>query len=210
MAGFFLASCSEETPEQEKRALNVVKPSPLEVSLIKARALSDLNAFITLTDAHDEPDVVIGRLSGMVLAIKDNIHVAGLPNTAGTPALQGFIPQEDAPIIARLKAEGARIVGKANMHELAFGITSNNAHFGPVKNPYDMSRFAGGSSGGAAVAVAAHIVTAAIGTDTGGSVRLPAALVGVIGFRPSMGRYSAEAITPVAHTRDVPLSLIPI
>jgi mandelamide amidase len=174
-----------------------------ERSLAKAKALSDLNVFITLSPSAQDvtPD---GKLSGIVLAVKDNIHVAGLPNTAGTDALSEFVPAKDAPVIARLRAEGAQILGKANMHELAFGITSINARFGAVKNPYDQTRFAGGSSGGTAVAVATRIVPAAIGTDTGGSLRIPAALNGVIGFRPSLGRYPAGDITPISHTRDVP------
>lgn len=170
----------------------------------QAKDKSTLNAFITLNSNAGHGTQIEGRLTGLTLAVKDNIHVAGLPNSAGTVALEGFVPALDAPIIARLKAEGAIILGKANMHELAFGITSNNAHFGPVKNPYDMTRFAGGSSGGSAAAVAAGIVPAAIGTDTGGSIRIPAALTGIIGFRPSPGRYPTDGITPISHTRDVP------
>src|SRR4029077_11214079 len=97
---------------------------------------------------------------------------------------------------------GAIMLGKTNMHELAFGITSNNAAFGAVRTPYDTQRFAGGSSGGTGAAIAARLAPAGLGTDTGGSVRIPAALNGIVGLRPSLGRYNQEGITPIAHTRD--------
>lgn len=182
---------------------NATAQSALTDSLALAQAHSDLNAFITLATPTDV-NAPQGRLFGYAVAVKDNIHVAGLPNTVGTRTLKDFVPKDDAAVIARLKSAGVVIMGKTNMHELAFGITSNNSVFGPVRNPYDKTRFAGGSSGGSAAAVAMRIVPVALGTDTGGSVRLPAALCGVIGFRPSLGRYPMAGITPVAHTRDTP------
>ncbi len=201
-----LNGCSSELVD-EKHMTSQARKS-FDHSLAKAEQFSKLNVFITMNSDFDAAvnakGSLDGRLSSMVLAVKDNIHVAGLPNTAGTDALARFVPQTDAPIIALLRDEGALILGKANMHELAFGITSNNKRFGTVKNPYDLKRFPGGSSGGSAVAVAARIVPAAIGTDTGGSLRLPAALTGIIGFRPSLGRYPSGGITPISHTRDVP------
>ncbi|HFB54883.1 MAG TPA: hypothetical protein ENJ46_03080 [Hellea balneolensis] len=196
-----LAGCATETKNSETSP--PPKDANFERSLAKAKEMADLNVFITLSPSAQNVTPG-GKLSGIVLAVKDNIHVAGLPNTAGTDALSEFVPAQDAPVIARLRAEGAQILGKANMHELAFGITSINARFGAVKNPYDLTRFAGGSSGGPAVAVATRIVPAAIGTDTGGSLRIPASLSGVIGFRPSLGRYPAGDMTPISHTRDVP------
>ena len=141
-------------------------------------------------------------LAGLRFAVKDNIDAAGFPTTAGTPGL-AHVPAGDAPVVARLKAAGAHLVGKTNMHELSLGITSNNAHTGPVRNPVDLLRVAGGSSGGSAAAVAAGEVDFALGTDTGGSVRIPAAFCGVYGFRPSTGRYSSAVSSgsPAAGTR---------
>lgn len=146
-------------------------------------------------------------LMGILIAVKDNIHVAGFPNSAGTPALADFKPQSSAPIIQKLIDHGAIIVGKTNMHELAFGVTGYNTamHIEGVvgtRNAVNPLHIAGGSSSGSAVAVAAGMVPISIGTDTGASIRLPSALNGCVGFRPMVGRYSQESITPISHTRD--------
>jgi indoleacetamide hydrolase len=140
----------------------------------------------------------------MPLALKDNIDTVALPTSGGTRALLGHMARADAPVARALFDAGALLAGKANMHELAFGITSNNAVTGSVRNPWNPALIPGGSSGGSAVAVAARMVPAAIGTDTGASVRLPAALCGVVGLRPTMGRYDASGIVPISHTRDTP------
>lgn len=163
----------------------------------------DYNTFITVD--RNARAIATGEgqmLAGMVISVKDNIHVAGLPNTAGTPLFKSFVPTEDAGIVQRLKAAGAVIIGKNNMHELAYGITSNNAAFGAVHNGVNKDYIAGGSSGGTAAAVALGLVDAGIGTDTGGSVRLPAALNGLVGFRPTTGRYPNSGMTMISNTRD--------
>ena len=173
----------------------------------------DLNAFITFdrdralasarkADALAARKSFAGVLHGVPIVVKDNIHVAGVPSSAGTPALKAFVPTRNAPVAEKLIRAGAIVLGKTNMHELAFGITSNNAAFGPARNAYDPSRIAGGSSGGTGNAIAARMAAAGLGSDTGGSVRIPAALNGISGLRPSLGRYSQEGITPIAHTRD--------
>jgi mandelamide amidase len=173
----------------------------------------DLNAFITFdrervlaaarkADSLAARKSFAGPLHGVPLVVKDNIHVAGLPNTAGTPGLKGFVPTRNAPVAEKLIRAGAIVLGKTNMHELAFGITSNNAAFGSARNAYDPTRIAGGSSGGTGNAIAARMAAAGLGSDTGGSVRIPAALNGIAGLRPTLGRYSQEGITPIAHTRD--------
>nr|WP_319384470.1 indoleacetamide hydrolase [uncultured Roseibium sp.] len=144
----------------------------------------------------------LGPLHGIPIVVKDNIASKGLPTTGGTPALKGWVPAEDAPVLARLRDAGAILIGKTNLHELAFGITSNNAAFGAVANAYDAGRFAGGSSGGTGAAIGARLAPAGLGTDTGGSVRIPAALNGVSGLRPTVGRYPAGGIIPISATRD--------
>lgn len=141
-------------------------------------------------------------LLGIPVALKDNIDAVGLPCAVGTDALQGREPRADAELVRRLRAAGALVAGKAGMHELAFGITNHNAVTGAVHNPWDASRIPGGSSGGSGAVVAARLVPAAIGTDTGGSVRVPASLCGAVGLRPTVGRVPGEGIAPISATRD--------
>jgi mandelamide amidase len=173
----------------------------------------ELNAFITFdperalaaarrADGRAARKSFAGPLHGVPIVVKDNIHVAGLPSSAGTPGLRDFVPPRNAAVAEKLIRAGAIVLGKTNLHELAFGITSNNAAFGPARNAYDPSRIAGGSSGGTGTAIAARMAPAGLGSDTGGSVRIPAALNGITGLRPTLGRYSQDGITPIAHTRD--------
>lgn len=143
-----------------------------------------------------------GALEGVPLVLKDNIDTAAMPTTGGTPALKNHRPKQDAPVAARLLAAGAVILGKTNLHELAYGITNNNTAFGPARNPYDTTRIPGASSGGTGIAVAARMAPAGIGSDTGGSVRIPSALCGIFGFRPTLLRWPQAGIVPISHTRD--------
>lgn len=153
-------------------------------------------------DMAHEKSGPVGPLHGIPLVLKDNINTSALPTSAGTPALLGNMPGVNAPLATRLFTAGAVLAGKANMHELSSGGTSANHVFGPVRNPYDVTRVPGGSSGGVAAAVAARVVAAGIGTDTAGSVRVPASLCGVIGFHPTTGRYPGEGIAPLSSSLD--------
>lgn len=141
-------------------------------------------------------------LAGLPFGLKDNIDVAGWVTTAGTPALAGYRPRATAPMVAGLVDRGALVAGKLNLHELAAGGTSANLTFGAVGNPWHPEVVPGGSSGGTAAAVAARLLPVALGTDTGGSCRLPAALCGCIGFRPSAGRYDTRGVVPRNARRD--------
>jgi mandelamide amidase len=186
--------------------------------LDRAGASAGLNAFITLdrsatlvaarnADLDPAARRAMGVLRGVPLVVKDNIHVAGMPNTAGTPALREFVPKDSAPTVRALLEAGAIVLGKTNMHELAFGISGYNEGFftaEPIgtRNPYDRTRIAGGSSSGTGAAIGGRLAPGGLGSDTGGSVRIPAALTGIAGLRPTIGRYSPEGVTPISHSRD--------
>lgn len=175
--------------------------------LARAESLNFLNTLISrdgdqVRKAARSADLLratgaeLGTLRGLPLLLKDNINTVALPTTAGTPGLRNNRPRHDAPVAAALFRAGGILFGKANMHELALGVTSNNSAFGAVRNPYDPSKIPGGIGGGNASAVAARIVPAGLGTDTGGSVRIPAALCGIAGFRPTTGRYPGHDTMP--------------
>jgi aspartyl-tRNA(Asn)/glutamyl-tRNA(Gln) amidotransferase subunit A len=139
-----------------------------------------------------------GPLHGVPLGIKDLFDVAGVPNTMGSKILRDNVPTQDATVVARLKEAGAIILGKQNLHEFAFGITSENPHFGAVHNPWNLDRVPGGSSGGTAAATAAGLCAAGMGSDTGASVRAPASFCGVVGLKPTYGRVSRAGALPLA------------
>src|SRR5207245_5405227 len=134
-------------------------------------------------------------------------YTEGIRTTAGSKILKDFIPQHDAQVVIRLKEAGAVILGKTNMHEFAYGVTSNNPHYGPVHNPWDLTRIPGGSSGGSAAAVAAGLCFGSIGTGTAGSVRIPSALCGVVGFEPSFARAAAMDVVLLSPRLDCMVSL---
>ena len=172
-----------------------------------------LNAFIALCreesfeaakQAEREIDAgqIRGTLHGIPVAIKDIIHVTGMPTGCGSKFFSLNPSQPDATVTARLKAAGAIIVGKTNLHEFAYGVTSENPHYGATPNPWDTSRVAGGSSGGSAAAVSAFLCAAALGTDTGGSVRIPAAMCGAVGMKPTYGRISVRGVVELAQSLD--------
>ena len=143
-----------------------------------------------------------GPLHGIPISLKDNIYTAGVRTTAGSKILKDFVPQHDAAVWTKLREAGAILLGKTNLHEFAYGVTTNNPHFGATRNPWDLDRIPGGSSGGSAAAVAAGLCYGSIGTDTGGSIRIPAALCGVVGLKPGIGRIDVEGILPLSRTLD--------
>ncbi len=172
-----------------------------------------LNVFLTITDgaaveraaALDDDlarGVDRGPLHGIPIAHKDNILTRGVRTTSGSKIFADFVPDHDAAIVSQLNDAGAVVIGKTGLHEFAYGITSNNPHFGAIRNPWDLERVPGGSSGGSAAAVAAGLVPLATGTDTGGSIRIPASFCGVVGLKPTYERVSRRGVMPLGLTLD--------
>lgn len=172
-----------------------------------------LNAFVTVTAAgaleearHADADLAGGRdrglLHGIPVAYKDIFATRGVRTTSGSKLFENLVPEADAAVVERLRAAGTVSLGKLNMHEMAYGITSANPHFGPVRNPWDAGRSPGGSSGGSGAAVAAGLVFAAMGSDTGGSIRIPASFCGTVGLKPTYGRVSRRGAQPLAWSLD--------
>jgi len=197
------------------------KLSPLELTgFLLARIASlnpQINAYLTVDEAgalqaarQAEADFSrkksktrkLGPLNGIPISLKDNIYTAGIRTTGGSKILREFVPRHDAPVVTALKNAGAVILGKTNLHEFAYGVTTVNPHYGATRNPWDLQRISGGSSGGSAAALAAGLCYGSIGTDTGGSIRIPASLCGIVGLKPGVGRVSTEGVVPLSTTLD--------
>lgn len=180
--------------------------------LQRARDCADLGAFITI----DEPAVLqaaraadkdraagkTAPLLGVPLAVKDSYMTRDLPTTFGTAVLDTFRPKQDAPVVKSVRDAGGVVFGKNNLVEMSYGLTGANAHHGQVKNPYNTAHVTGGSSSGAGASVAARLVPAALGGDTVGSIRVPASLCGLVGFKPTQGRWSGDRVAPISGTLD--------
>jgi len=193
------------------------KISPVEITNLFLERIerhnSLLNAYLTITrdsalvaaresEKRFKQKRARGPLEGIPIALKDNIWTRGIRTTAGSKFLKNFVPEEDATAAAGLHRAGAILLGKTNLHEFAYGISTNNPHYGPTRNPWDTTRIPGGSSGGSAAAIAAGLCVASVGTDTGGSIRIPAALCGIVGLKPTFGRVSCHNVVALAPTFD--------
>ena len=181
--------------------------------LARCESLRALNAFISFEpvrvleaartcDRQRRAGAKCGPLFGLPIPVKDSVNTRDYPTTGGTPALRGFRPRVDAPLVKTLRAGGAIVLGKTNLHELSWGWTSNNLAFGAVRNPYELKHIPGGSSGGTAAAIASHMAPLGVGEDTEGSIRIPAAMCGISGFRPTTGRYSTQGCVPISPLFD--------
>jgi mandelamide amidase len=168
------------------------------ISLDPVRVLEDARARDLERRAGTRP----GPLFGLPIPVKDSVNTRDYPTTGGTPALKGFRPKDDAPVVAALRSAGAYVLGKTNLHELSFGWTSNNLAYGAVHNPYDPTRTPGGSSGGTGAAISARMAPLGVAEDTEGSIRVPAAFCGIQGFRPTTGRYSTRGCVPISPLFD--------
>jgi aspartyl-tRNA(Asn)/glutamyl-tRNA(Gln) amidotransferase subunit A len=218
------AQARSESPSLTNLSLSEVsqlvrtkKVSPVEVTkecLSRIERLNPkLNAFITVTDesalaearqaeAEIQRDHWRGPLHGVPIALKDLVDTAGVRTTAASGLFKGRIPTQDAEVVRRIKAGGAVLLGKLNMHEFAYGGSSAISYFGAVRNPWDTAYCPGGSSGGSAAAVAARLCYGAIGSDTGGSIREPAGYCGIVGLKPTYGRVSTSGVVPLSWSLD--------
>ena len=185
----------------------------VDAAIARAKERASLCAFITVTETQarteaSERDRELkdgfdrGPLHGIPIALKDLFYTRGVKTTAGSRLYEHFIPDFDGTVVERMRAAGAVSIGKTNLHELAFGITSLNPYYGFVRNPRNEAHLAGGSSGGSAAAIAAGIAPVALGTDTGGSIRIPAAFCGIVGLKPTYGAVSRRGVLPLAFSLD--------
>ncbi|HEY8730671.1 MAG TPA: amidase [Candidatus Limnocylindria bacterium] len=189
------------------RSVGALELTEASLTRIAARE-PELNAFITVTgdDARRRARAADGRgpLAGAPIALKDLFDVAGVPTTGGSKIFATNVPAVDGEIARRLFGAGGIDIGKTNLHEWAFGVTTDNPHFGPTRNPWALDRIPGGSSGGNGAALSAGLCFGAIGSDTGGSIRIPASLCGIVGLKPTYGRVSLRGAIPLAWSLDHP------
>jgi aspartyl-tRNA(Asn)/glutamyl-tRNA(Gln) amidotransferase subunit A len=164
--------------------------------------VNDLESALNRKSYENVPATLVNALRGVPLAVKDLFNTAGVRTTIGSKFFTDHIPSEDAFVVEKLKQAGATIIGKTNTHEIALGVTGDNPHFGTARNPWDRDRIPGGSSSGSAIAVATGMALGALGSDTGGSIRIPASLCGVVGFKPTYGRVSTRGVFPLSWNLD--------
>jgi aspartyl-tRNA(Asn)/glutamyl-tRNA(Gln) amidotransferase subunit A len=195
------------------RALRARKVSSVELTSASLARTGSLNAFITVMEESArararQADEELARgldrgpLHGIPVAVKDVFCTQGVRTTCGSKVFADHVPDHDAAVVEKLDAAGAVLIGKTNMHELAYGISSSNPHFGVVRNPRDVERIPGGSSGGSGAAVASEMVFMAMGSDTGGSIRIPASFCGTVGLKPTFGRVSRYGVMPLDFSLD--------
>jgi len=214
-------SLAYATIEELAALLAKRKISPVELTELFLRRIERhnpaLNAFLTITAEHAlaaarraEKQLLPRRgarredfpLLGIPVTLKDNIMTRGIRSTAGSKILRDFVPSKDSTVARKLSLAGAILIGKTNLNEFAYGITGGNAHYGPVHNPWALDRIPGGSSAGSAVAIAAGLCAASVGTDTGGSIRVPSAFCGTVGLKPTFGRVSVFGTMPLSPSFD--------
>ncbi|MFW5896701.1 MAG: amidase family protein, partial [Bacillota bacterium] len=185
-------------------AVTTGEMSPREAIDLSLSSISRLNPRVGAFLVAEEPaeGEFEGPLGGLPYAAKDNLCTRDLPTTCASHILEGYSPPYDAHVISRMRGAGAALVGKTNMDEFAMGSSNENSHFGPVRNPWDLSRVPGGSSGGSAAAVAAGMVPVALGSDTGGSIRQPSAFCGITGMKPTYGAVSRRGLVAFASSMD--------
>jgi aspartyl-tRNA(Asn)/glutamyl-tRNA(Gln) amidotransferase subunit A len=205
------------TIDKAARFLMDKEVSPVELTQAHLERIEqmngNLNAYLTITPElalqqarQAENDILNGEYKGLLhgipLALKDLYETQGVRTTAGSSFFAEYIPDIDAAVVQKLREAGVVILGKCNMHEIALGVTNENPHFGDCCNPWDLTRISGGSSGGNAAALAAGLCMGAMGSDTGGSIRIPSALCGVVGFKPTYGRVSLRGVIPLSWNLD--------